>query len=144
MLYCIDLPKMFILFFLNRVYNKQYVGALQNIAPSSNPRLILLWSGMCFWACHEDFVAQNANFKEFAADVAMQVAANDEVAFMTVDDVPAEEQECLYPKSRVGLLVGLPHSFPNVMVAAQFHHICCCICILYLNFVWDLVDADLI
>lgn len=131
MLYCIDLPKLFILF-LNRVYSKQYVGPLQNTAPSSNPRLILLLSGMCFWACHEDFVAQNANFKEFAADVAMQVAANDEVAFMTVDDVPAEEQECLYPKGRVGLFVVLPHSFPNVMVAAQFHHM------LYIHFIPEL------
>ena len=41
----------------------------------------------------EDFVANNSIFKEFAADVAMQVAANDDVAYMTVDDVPASEQE---------------------------------------------------
>ena len=96
---------------------------LSHTAPSSNPRLILLWSGMCFWACHEDFVAQNANFKGFAADVAMQVAANDEVAFMTVDEVPAEEQEWLYPKGRASLPVVLPYVFPNVMIAAQFYNI---------------------
>ena len=38
-------------------------------------------------------MANNAIFKEFAADVAMQVAANDDVAYMTVDDVPVEEKE---------------------------------------------------
>ncbi|CAK9048846.1 unnamed protein product [Durusdinium trenchii] len=40
-----------------------------------------------------DFVAQNDIFKQFAADMAMQVAANEEVGFMTVDDVPAGIQE---------------------------------------------------
>jgi len=38
-----------------------------------------------------DFVASNAIFKEFASDVAMQIAANDSVAFVSVDDVPADE-----------------------------------------------------
>ena len=40
-------------------------------------------------------MANNAIFKEFAADMAMQVAANEDVAFLTVDEVPAELLECL-------------------------------------------------
>ena len=62
---------------------------------------IVAWNGCPIWVAghvlsgSKDFVANNAIFKEFAADVAMQVAANDDVAYMTVDDVPAEEQEQL-------------------------------------------------
>merc|ERR1712060_148612 len=37
-----------------------------------------------------DFVASNAIFKEFASDVAMQIAANESVAFVSVDDVPED------------------------------------------------------
>jgi len=37
-----------------------------------------------------DFVAINAIFKEFASDVAMQIAANPLIASVSVDDVPAE------------------------------------------------------
>jgi elongation factor Ts len=37
-----------------------------------------------------DFVAINAIFKEFAADVAMQIAANPSVVAVSTDDVPAE------------------------------------------------------
>jgi len=40
-----------------------------------------------------DFVASNAIFKEFTADVAMQIAANSDVAYITVDDVPPEMKE---------------------------------------------------
>jgi len=37
-----------------------------------------------------DFVAQNAIFKEFTADVAMQIAANPAVVCVSVDEVPAD------------------------------------------------------
>jgi len=37
-----------------------------------------------------DFVAINAIFKEFAADVAMQIAANPSVVAVSADDVPAD------------------------------------------------------
>jgi len=37
-----------------------------------------------------DFVASNAIFKEFASDVAMQIAANPSVVCVTTDDVPAD------------------------------------------------------
>ncbi|CAE7263149.1 tsf, partial [Symbiodinium pilosum] len=40
-----------------------------------------------------DFVASNAIFKEFTADIAMQIAANSDVAYLTTDDVPAAEME---------------------------------------------------
>jgi len=40
-----------------------------------------------------DFVAQNAIFKEFTADVAMQIAANPSVICVSVDDVPADVRE---------------------------------------------------
>lgn len=40
-----------------------------------------------------DFVASNAIFKEFTADVAMQIAANSDVGYVTTDDVPAAEME---------------------------------------------------
>ena len=40
-----------------------------------------------------DFVASNAIFKEFTSDVAMQIAANSDVAYVTTDDVPAAEME---------------------------------------------------
>merc|ERR1719343_890212 len=39
-----------------------------------------------------DFVASNAIFKEFTADVAMQIAANPSVMCVTADEVPAEVQ----------------------------------------------------
>ena len=45
-------------------------------------------------------MANNAIFKEFAADMAMQVAANEDVGFLTVDEVPAELQECLSLQTR--------------------------------------------
>merc|ERR1712008_299007 len=37
-----------------------------------------------------DFVAINAIFKEFAQDVAMQIAANPEVSYVSVENVPAD------------------------------------------------------
>uniref|UniRef100_A0A7S4RJZ2 Elongation factor Ts, mitochondrial n=1 Tax=Alexandrium monilatum TaxID=311494 RepID=A0A7S4RJZ2_9DINO len=40
-----------------------------------------------------DFVASNAIFKEFATDVAMQIAANPTVTCVTSDDVPADVKE---------------------------------------------------
>eukprot|EP00933_Yihiella_yeosuensis_P018554 TRINITY_DN15186_c1_g1_i2.p1 TRINITY_DN15186_c1_g1~~TRINITY_DN15186_c1_g1_i2.p1 ORF type:complete len:438 (-),score=186.77 TRINITY_DN15186_c1_g1_i2:93-1406(-) len=40
-----------------------------------------------------DFVASNAIFKEFAADVAMQIAANPTVTCVTMDDVSEEVKE---------------------------------------------------
>eukprot|EP00418_Pyrodinium_bahamense_P098984 CAMPEP_0179044978 /NCGR_PEP_ID=MMETSP0796-20121207/17944_1 /TAXON_ID=73915 /ORGANISM="Pyrodinium bahamense, Strain pbaha01" /LENGTH=965 /DNA_ID=CAMNT_0020741377 /DNA_START=72 /DNA_END=2969 /DNA_ORIENTATION=- len=40
-----------------------------------------------------DFVASNEIFKEFANDVAMQIAANPTVTCITADDVPAEVKE---------------------------------------------------
>jgi len=38
-----------------------------------------------------DFVASNAIFKDFTSDVAMQIAANQGVKYVSVDDVPADE-----------------------------------------------------
>mmetsp|Transcript_95867 Transcript_95867/g.240268 ORF Transcript_95867/g.240268 Transcript_95867/m.240268 type:complete len:625 (+) Transcript_95867:67-1941(+) len=40
-----------------------------------------------------DFVAINAIFKEFASDVAMQIAANPSVVCVTTDEVPADVKE---------------------------------------------------
>ena len=40
-----------------------------------------------------DFVASNAIFKEFTADVAMQIAANSDVAYVTTEEVPEAEVE---------------------------------------------------
>merc|ERR1719433_1350721 len=37
-----------------------------------------------------DFVASNAIFKEFTGDVAMQIAANPSVAYVSADDVPED------------------------------------------------------
>jgi len=37
-----------------------------------------------------DFVASNAIFKEYASDVAMQIASNPSVAYVSVDDVPED------------------------------------------------------
>ncbi|KAK9829492.1 hypothetical protein WJX72_006188 [[Myrmecia] bisecta] len=39
--------------------------------------------------CETDFVARGDKFKELCADLAMQIAANPDVKYVTVDDIPA-------------------------------------------------------
>jgi elongation factor Ts len=43
--------------------------------------------------CETDFVARNEQFQEFARDVALHVAAQPQVRYVSEDDVPAEDRE---------------------------------------------------
>jgi len=67
-----------------------------------------------------DFVASNAIFKEFAADVAMQIAANPTVTCVTADDVPedvkAKEKEAEMNKED---LVGKPDDIKEKIVEGR-------------------------
>ncbi|CAJ1374830.1 unnamed protein product [Effrenium voratum] len=68
-----------------------------------------------------DFVANNEIFKQFASDVAMQVAANDEVVCLTTDDVPEDvkqkEKETEMAKDED--LAGKPDNIKEKIVAGR-------------------------
>merc|ERR1719367_1876121 len=67
-----------------------------------------------------DFVATNAIFKEFAADVAMQIAANPDVSSISSDEVPeavkAKEKEAEMARED---LAGKPDNIKEKIVAGR-------------------------
>lgn len=88
--------------------------------------------------CETDFVAKGAAFKELAADLAMQVAANPDVKYVSADDVPQSFKDAeIEMESKREDLEGKPEGAKQNIISGRVNKTVRLMCLLDQDYIRD-------